>query len=187
MSEFGFYREDNDKNRLHQILGWLIDIVAVVTLAVFLVTQFANPRVVNGRSMEPSLKSGDNILVHTISPRILPLHRDDIVLFHPASGVERNSIKRIVGLPGETVQIYQGAVYINGQVLTDLPFAMSVSTPGVAENPVLLGADEYFLLGDNGSNSEDSRFANIGNVESSQIYGRVWFCYAPLEEFGFVR
>ena len=187
MSEFGFYREDNDKNRLHQVMGWMIDILAVIALAVFLVTQIGNPMVVNGRSMEPALMSGDNILVHTISPRILPCRRYDIVLFHPASGVERDSIKRIIGLPGETVQISGGSVYINGQPLGDLPFALSVSTAGAAESPIRLGADEYFLLGDNGSSSEDSRFANIGNVSQSQITGRVWFRYAPLEVFGFVR
>jgi signal peptidase I len=103
----------------------------------------------------------------------------DIVLFQRAD--KSYNMKRIVGLPGETVIIQNGRIYINGELLETTKIS-PIALPGLAKNPVELGKDEYFLIGDNTDSSEDSRFQNIGNVHFSQIRGRVWFRLLPLRK-----
>ena len=95
-------------------------------------------------------------------------------------------IKRVVGLPGETVQIKDGRVYINDVQLDDY-VDTTILTPGVAANPYKLADDEYFVLGDNRNNSEDSRFASVGMVKRKNVVGKVWMVIEPFDSFGFVK
>ena len=95
--------------------------------------------------------------------------------------------KRIVGLPGETVQIVENRIYINGEKLEEDYTTTKIDTAGIAADKVKLGGDEYFVMGDNRKNSEDSRSADIGAVKRSYIYGKAWFVVSPKKNFGFGR
>jgi signal peptidase I len=92
----------------------------------------------------------------------------------------------VIAVPGDTVQIIKGVVYVNGEVFTEEVTTSSIEEPGIAVEPIVLGEDEYFVLGDNRNNSEDSRFANIGNVRKEHIIGKVWFKIVSWKEFGFL-
>ena len=137
--------------------------------------------------MEPALSDGDNLIVDKISYRFHDPERFDIIIFPYQWEPNTYYIKRIIGLPGETVQIRGGQVYINGEVLPDERELGTVSLAGLAENPITLGEDEYFLLGDNQNSSEDSRFSNVGNVKEDQILGKVWFRIFPAINMGSIR
>ncbi|HCY60761.1 MAG TPA: signal peptidase I, partial [Lachnoclostridium sp.] len=111
--------------------------------------------------------------------------RFDVVVFEREG--QQPGIKRIIGLPGETVQIKNGSVYINGELLKAENGLAEATIAGVAEYPVELGDDEYFLLGDNRESSEDSRFSGIGNIKRENLIGRVWLRFQPFSRLGFVR
>ena len=116
------------------------------------------------------------------------LSRGQIVAFRPNGNQEVHFyIRRVAGLPGETVQIKEGKLYIDGEELKSYEYVSEIRDAGIAEEPVKLGADEYFLLGDNRDSSEDSRFSNIGNVKREQIYGKVWFRILPLLKLDFIH
>ncbi len=190
-----FYREDGT-SRVRGIVCWITDIIVVVAMACYTVYAFGNLVVVSGNSMSPLLNSDDIVLMNQLKLDLGKPERFDVVVFERED--QKRNIKRIIGLPGETVQIQDGQVLINGQVLEEKGITMEVdgemvkaqkkiALAGLAENPVVLGADEYFLLGDNRDSSEDSRFANVGNVKESQIIGKVWFRIHPTLNMGIIR
>lgn len=113
---------------------------------------------------------------------------NDIVVFFP-NGNEKSHlyIKRVIGVPGDTVQIKNGTVYVNGKVFDEKIEAASIEHAELAEDEIEVGEDEFFVLGDNRNNSEDSRYANIGNVKKEYIVGKAWFIVSPLKDFGFVK
>ena len=152
--------------------------------------------------MEPTLENADSLLIDKVSYCFKEPERYDVVVFVPnIANVSKYYVKRIVGLPGETVQIIDGLVYINGEPLEDdviYSFDLKdedgnemepekIYNAGLASEPVTLGYDEYFVLGDNRNNSEDSRFANVGNVKYSSIIGRIWAVSAPFGRMGLVK
>ncbi len=186
MAGFGLYQERNERNILLKAANWVVDIIAIAALAIFLVSMFGNTMTVSGRSMEETLNAGDQVMLNELPEIFSPVHRFDVVCFAPENGTERRSIKRIIGLPGETVQIRGGKVLIDGSEIQN-PYTKNISISGLAENPITLGEGEYFVLGDNGNSSEDSRFVNVGNVSRSRIIGKVWFCTSPLSHLGPVR
>ena len=98
----------------------------------------------------------------------------------------RSYIKRIIGLPGETVQIKDGKIYIDGKILEEDYETTAIEDAGTAAEEIDLGGDEYFVLGDNRKNSEDSRMADIGNVKRSEIEGKAWFVLSTKGNFGFI-
>ena len=190
-----FYREDGT-NRVRGIVCWITDIIVVVAMACYTHYAFGNLVLVSGNSMSPLLNSEDIVLMNQLKLDLGKPERFDVVVFERED--QKRNIKRIIGLPGETVQIQDGQVLINGQVLEEKGITMEVAgemvkaqkkiaLAGLAENPVVLGADEYFLLGDNRDSSEDSRFANVGNVKESQIIGKVWFRIHPTLNMGIIR
>lgn len=167
---------------------WIAEIAIVCALAVILVFYFGQ-RVSNaGDSMRPELKNGDVVLVNRLVYNAMTPKRGDIVAFKP-NGRENAHyyIKRIIGLPGETVQIREGKVYINGKEQTEDIFVSEIEKPGVAQEEITLGEQEYFVLGDQAASSDDSRMADIGNVKRSEIYGKIWFNTSVGSNFGFVK
>ena len=167
---------------------WIAEIAVVCALAFILVFYFGQ-RVSNaGDSMRPELKNGDVVLVNRLVYNAMTPKRGDIIAFKP-NGRENAHyyIKRIVGLPGETVQIKDGKVYINGKEQKKDIFVSEIEKPGVARDEITLGENEYFVLGDNRNHSADSRDASVGVLHRKDLLGRAWIRIWPLDRFGVIK
>ena len=138
--------------------------------------------------MNPNLRNGDVTLVNRLVYNMSTPKRGHVIAFRP-NGNENSHyyIKRIVALPGETIEIRDGTIWINGEELKEKYDTTAIEDAGVLEEPMTLGKSEYFVLGDDRLNSEDSRMADIGNVKRSEIEGKVWFTVSPVTHLGFVR
>ena len=159
---------------------------ALVACITFLIIHFVGQRtVVNGVSMQPTLSDGDNLIVDKLSYRFHDPDRFDIIVFPQEDG--RYFIKRIIGLPGETVQILSGMVYIDGMRLDEHYGNEIMENPGIAEEPLTLGEDEYFVLGDNRNNSSDSRASDVGLIHRKDLIGRAWIRVWPLSQIGVIH
>lgn len=169
---------NEDTAWLRKIVGWVVNIVVVLACAWFLVYGFGGQVQISGASMQPVLDAGDMVLVNRLAYDTGRPQRFDIVVFERED--KKPNVKRVIGLPGETIQIQDGIVLINGKPLEAENGLNQVALAGQAENPIELGEDEYFLLGDNRESSEDSRFSNVGNVKREQIWGKVWLRMFPL-------
>ncbi|MFR0985707.1 MAG: signal peptidase I [Frisingicoccus sp.] len=155
----------------------------IVVAIMFLVIKFVGQRtIVIGDSMNPTLQDGENLITDKITYRFKEPKRFDIIVFPYKDNTSKLLIKRIIGMPGETVQIENGRVYINGHELNEDYGNAVMNDGGIAANAITLGEDEYFVLGDNRNNSQDSRFASVGNVHRSDIIGRAWLRIWPLDE-----
>lgn len=167
-------------------------LAAVVFLVLFLLPRYVIERViVDGPSMETSLQDQDNILVEKVSRYFGALDRFDVVVFYPDEESKhtkgRYFIKRIIGLPGETVQIVNGKIYINGEELEESYGSTQMGHAGLAAEPIKLGEKEYFVLGDNRVISKDSRSSQVGIVPRSRIEGKLVLRLFPLRKFGTVN
>lgn len=185
---YNFDSEDTSERRkkiIKEIIIWVVEIIAVILLAYFLVEYAAEKTTVVGESMETTLQEGDKVIINKLAYRFSKPKRFDVIVFKQ-SGKEHSyyNIKRIIGLPGETVQIKDGVVYINGEPITEKSAVDVINNPGLAVEPITLEDKEYFVLGDNRNLSEDSRFANIGNVVLDDIIGKAWIRLKP---FNFVN
>ena len=170
-----------------EILSWVFYIAFVLVLTWVIITFVGQRTRVDGRSMMNTLHDGDNLIIEKLSYRFSDPKRFDIIVF-PPTGKKEYYIKRIIGLPGETVQIDEnGNIYINGELLEENYGAETIQNPGRAVNPITLGDDEYFVMGDNRNNSKDSRSEEVGNVKRSQIIGRAWLRIWPLNKFGLLK
>ncbi len=176
------------KNVLKEILDTSIYILGVLLVA-YLVVHFIGQRTeVIGPSMEYTLMDGDNLIVDKISYRLNDPERFDIVVFPYRYDRKTYYIKRIIGLPGETVQILEdGTILINGEKLTEYYGKEVILDAGRAIEPVTLSDDEYFVMGDNRNNSRDSRYEDVGNIKKSEFIGKVWIKIYPFREFGKVE
>ena len=179
-----FYQEP-EESTIQTLVNWVVDFVVVIAFACYLVYSVGSRVEVSGSSMNPVLNSGDVVLINRIVYDLGMPSRYDIAVFEKENS--SLNMKRIIGLPGETVQIKDNLVYINGKPL-DADDALGQATiAGTAEFPIDLGEDEYFLLGDNRESSEDSRFSGIGTIKREQLTGKVWFKFQPIEEFGLIQ
>ena len=167
------------------LLCWIGEIILVCAAAVFLVLAFGHRVSNTGESMEPALDNGEVVLVNRLSYRLFSPARGDIVAYSQ-NGSEQYSIKRIAGLPGETIQIIDGSIFIDGEELTEDIYAEDISYAGLASAPVELGDGEYFVIGDNAAASDDSRSPDAGPVSEDEIYGKVWFVASFGDHFGFI-
>ena len=161
-------------------LLWAFQIVIVIMFAYVTVYFFGQSRTNVGQGMDPTLSGGDTVLINTLAYQLGAPERGDIVSFRPnGSGSSHSYIMRVIGLPGEKVQIIDGMIYIDGKVFLEQKDYPSITNPGMAADEIRLSDQEYFLLGDNRNNSEDSRFAEIGNIKTDEIEGKVWFVTGP--------
>ena len=169
-------------------IEWGTEIIVVCILAWMLVSFFGQ-RVSNaGDSMSPVLKNGDVVLINRIVYDARKPKRGEIIAFRPNGNENAHyCIKRVVGLPGETVQIKDGKIYIDGKVQKKNVYTSDLDFAGIAEKKLTLGETEYFVLGDNSAGSDDSRLADIGNVKREDIGGTVWFVTNIGKNFGFVK
>ena len=158
-----------------EVGSWIFTVVMAVFLA-FMVTYAVGLRTnVVGVSMEPGLTNGQGILVNRLAYLFLSPKQGDVIVFYPNGN--RNAhyyVKRVVAVPGQTIQIQNGVLYVNGKPYKEDDYDL-ISSPGIAESELHLGSGEYFVIGDNCNSSEDSRSANIGPVSKSMIIGQAWF------------
>lgn len=175
---------------MRELLNTAIYLLCVLG-AVWLVITFVGQRTeVEGASMENTLHNGDNLIVDKLSYRFHDPERFDIIVFPFQFQDNTYYIKRIIGLPGETVQIMDdGSIYINGEKLEE-NYGMEVIKPetiGRAAEPIELGDDEYFVMGDNRNNSSDSRTNMVGNITRENIIGKAWLRIWPVSDFGVLQ
>lgn len=177
-----FQRRYQENTKLLTVCKWIADLLIVILLAYTLTLFLCDRTTISGNSMQPAIENEDTVLLNRIAYSFHGPKRYSIIVFHP-NGVKTSKIyvKRVIGLPGETIQIHDGKVYINGSVLEDDVSEDDILTAGLAAGELTLGENEYFVLGDNRNNSEDSRFANVGVVKKDDIVGSVWFIASPMK------
>lgn len=185
---FGKKRRRMNYDMLREVLVWTLQIAIVCFLAFVCVWYFGQRVSVIGDSMNPELKNGNVTLISKAAYSVGAPRRGDIVAFKP-NGNENSHyyIKRIVGLPGETISVEDGKILINGREIKEKYETTSMEELGLLSEPVTLENNEYFVLGDDRQNSEDSRSAEIGAVKRTDIDGKVWFVVSPGKTFGFVK
>ncbi len=176
------------KKVLREILSTSLYLLVVLCIT-YLVIHFVGQRTqVSGSSMEPKLSNNDNLIVDKITYRFKDPERYDIIVFPFEYEDNTYYIKRIIGLPGETVYIdKEGNIYIDGEVLEEAYGREIIREPGRAYEPITLGDDEYFVMGDNRNNSTDSRDPSVGNIKKDRIIGRAWLRIWPFNKFGFIK
>lgn len=173
---------------LKEILSTSIYLLIVLVLTLLVVTYVGQRTKVIGSSMSPTLTDGDNLIVDKISYRFQEPQRFDIIVFPFRYAEKTYYIKRIIGLPGETIRIdEEGNIYIDGEVLEESYGKEKIKDPGRASESITLGADEYFVMGDNRNNSSDSRDPVVGNIHRDEFIGKAWVRIWPLNEIGMIR
>ena len=174
--------------KLKEILSTSLYLLVVLALTFLIVTYVGQRTKVIGSSMEPMLEDGDNLIVDKIAYRFEEAIRLYIIVFPFRYEEKTYYIKRIIGLPGETVYIDEsGAVYINGEVLKESYGKETIIDPGRAFEPVILGEDEYFVMGDNRNNSSDSRDPVVGNIHRDEFIGKAWMRIWPFDKLGMIK
>ncbi len=183
-SGLSFYREKKKINigLLKEIAVWTVEILLTIMAAVIMVSFFGFRVSVIGPSMSPTLEGGEKVLVNRFVYKLFDPKKNDLIVFQP-NGNEKSHyyVKRVVALPGDIVQIKDGKVYVNGEVFAEGVETELIENSMMAENEILVGEDEYFVLGDNRNNSEDSRYASIGNVKKDHITGQAWLVVYPFD------
>lgn len=180
--------ENKMKSVLKEILNISIYLLLVFCAAYLIVTYVGQRTQVSGSSMETTLSNGDHLIVDKISYRFHDPERYDIIVFPFQYDTDTYYIKRIIGMPGETVQIGDsGTIYIDGEVLEETYGREVIQNPGRASDPILLGDDEYFVMGDNRNNSSDSRDPSVGNIHRKDIIGRAFIRIWPFSKFGILK
>ena len=182
---FGRTRRKFNVERFKYIMTWIAEIAGVILLAFVLVSAFGIRTNVVGQAMSDTLENGDEVLINKL---VKSPDSGDVIVFLP-NGNEKSHyyIRRVIGVPGDVVQIKDGAVYINGELYNEKIDVASMEEEGIAGEEIVLGEDEYFVLGDNRNNSEDSRYANIGNIKKEYIIGLAWYRVKSEHGTGFIH
>ncbi|HET8923433.1 MAG TPA: signal peptidase I [Candidatus Acidoferrum sp.] len=165
----------------NEIRVWTRDLLIAIGLALVIIVFLYQPVKVEGTSMAPLLSDQERIFINKFVYRFEAIQRGDVVVFwYPLDGT-KSFIKRVVGLPGETVEIRQGRVYVNGKWVPE-PYVPPQYEDLSDFPPKIVPPDQYFVMGDHRISSNDSRV--FGPVASKYIYGRAVFAYWPVEHFG---
>lgn len=184
-------KQKEQTSMIREILSWIIYIAAVIVLTYLVITYVGQRTEVNGESMVETLQDGDNLIVDKISYRFRDPERYEIIVFPFEYEDDTYFIKRIIGLPGETISIVDGKVYINGELLEDEVYGREIMEQGDGSlwqmEPLQLGEDEYFVLGDNRNNSMDSRDPSVGVLTRDDLMGRAWIRIWPFDSFGAIE
>ena len=161
------------KKIIKEIIVWLLLIVLTITASYFITTNIFVKTAVAGVSMEPTLMEGQVVIVNKIEYYLKSPRRNDVIVYKQSNREHSYyEIKRVIGLPGETVKIKNGIIYINDEALKEKVKTETIENAGLAEEVIKLDDNEYFVLGDNRNDSEDSRFASVGNVLKNEILGK---------------
>ena len=186
-SQAGILRKKIDDSKYRSVLVWIFQITVVLAFAAVTSIFFFQSVTMQESAMEPTYQVEQKFFVNKVAYTFGSPKRGDLIVFKTnASDDAALHIRRVIGLPGETIQIDDGQIYIDGDLYKESGNLEEISNPGLAENGVTLQSGEYFVLGDNRNNSEDSRYADIGNVRKRYIVGKLWFVSYPFGEIGFV-
>lgn len=176
------------KKIVKEIISTSLYVLLVLCLSYLFITFVGQRTEVEGSSMEMTLSDKDQLIVDKLSYRFRDPKRYDIIVFPFRYKENTFYIKRIIGLPGETVQIdEEGNILINGENLNESYGREVIRDPGLAAEPITLGEDEYFVLGDNRNNSSDSRVEVVSNIHRDEIIGRAFIRIWPLSKFGILK
>ncbi len=180
--------EEPKTNIFRELLGWVGYIAVIIGVTYLIVTYVGQRTQVSGESMLPALHHEDNLIVDKISYRFREPERYEIIVFPYKYQEDTYYIKRIIGMPGETIQIIDGEVYIDGEKLGETygrePIEQGME--GLAAEPITLGEDEYFVLGDNRNHSSDSREPSVGVLKRDDFIGRAWIRIWPFDSIGVI-
>lgn len=181
-------KKEKEGGILSTLLGWILYILVIIGLTYLIITYVGQRTRVSGDSMNPTLQDGDNLIVDKISYRFRDPERYDIIVFPFKHEENTFYIKRIIGLPGETIQVVDGYVYIDGELLeSDIYGAEVMWKANIAAEPIALGEDEYFVLGDNRNHSSDSRDPSVGVLTREDLLGRAWVRIYPFDQAGVIK
>lgn len=178
---------ERPKSLLREIAGFAGYVIFVILFTYLIVNYVGQRTEVVGYSMYPMLDNGDNLLVDKLSYRFTDIQRYDIVVFEYQHEENCYYIKRVIGLPGETVQIVDGAIYVDGELLDEHYGREVMRYAGLAEEPVTLGENEYFVLGDNRNDSTDSRDPRVGNITKDIVVGKAFVRIYPFNKIGLLK
>lgn len=182
-------RRRKDKDRVRSAVEWIAVIVGALVVALVVKTFLFQAFYIPSASMEPTLEKGDRVLVNKLSYDLHDIHRGDIVVFElPPEKVGpdgiKDLIKRVIGLPGETIETRDGLVYIDGKRIDEPYLPEGVTTDNPAIERQVVPEDHIFVLGDNRDNSADSRFANRGPIPIDDVVGRAFIQVWPPTDVG---
>ena len=177
-----------EDRKIRGVLKWIFQIAVTLVFAAVVALMLFQTVTMQENSMEPTVAVGDRFFINRAVYRFSSPKRGDLIVFRTnASDDAALHIRRIIGLPGETIQISNGRILIDGKEYQEAKQFPEITNPGLASSGVTLESGEYFVLGDNRNNSEDSRYADIGNVKKRYIVGKLWFTCAPFGKFGFIK
>ncbi len=181
-------KEKLEDEKVRGFMRWVFEIVVTLVLAAMVGIMLFQTVTMQESSMEPTIAVGDRFFINRVVYKFSSPKRGDLIVFRTnASDDAALHIRRVIGLPGETIQISGGRILIDGETYKEGKDFPMISNPGLASSSITLESGEYFVLGDNRNNSEDSRYADIGMVKKRYIAGEIWFTCAPFEKLGFTK
>ena len=179
-------KEKLEDKKVRGVLRLVFEIIVTLAFAALVGIAMCQSVTMQESSMEPTISVGDRYFMNRVIYRVSSPKRGDVIVFRTnASDDAALHIRRVIGLPGETVQIVDGQILINGETYKEGRDFPVISNPGMASSPVTLESGEYFVLGDNRNNSEDSRYGSIGKVNKKYITGKLWFKLFTVKSIGF--
>lgn len=179
-------KEKLEDKKVRGVLRLVFEIIVTLAFAALVGIAMFQSVTMQESSMEPTISVGDRYFMNRVIYRVSSPKRGDVIVFRTnASDDAALHIRRVIGLPGETVQIVDGQILINGETYKEGRDFPVISNPGMASSPITLESGEYFVLGDNRNNSEDSRYGSIGKVNKKYITGKLWFKLFPVKSIGF--
>ena len=177
-----------EDRKVRKILNWVFQIMVTLIFGVLVGISMFQSVTMQESAMEPTLQVGERFFINRAVYKVSSPKRDDIIVYKTSGSDDAAlHIGRVIGLPGETVQISNGNILINGAVYNENKDFPEIRNAGLASDGVSLESGEYFILGDNRNNSEDSRYGDIGNINKKYIVGKVWFVISPKDKFGFLK
>ena len=181
-------KEKLEDEKVRGFMRWVFEIVVTLVLAAMVGIMLFQTVTMQESSMEPTIEVGDRFFINRVVYKFSSPKRGDLIVFRTnASDDAALHIRRVIGLPGETIQISGGRILIDGEAYKEGKDFPMISNPGLASSSITLESGEYFVLGDNRNNSEDSRYADVGMIKKRYIAGKIWFTCAPFEKLGFTK
>ena len=175
---FNRRRKKINFDKIKAVLIFILEVTITLSLAFGVVTAFGKQVECSNASMEPTYQTSDILLINTITYKLSSPKTGDVIAFKPRSNVNASfSVKRVIGVPGDTIYINNGRIYLNDELYKENLDVERIENPGIAATPITLLENQYFVLGDNRNSSEDSRYESVGFVSNEDILGKVWAKY----------